>query len=318
VARLAGVSIATASRVAAGGHVREATRQRVEQAIAATGWMVNPTARLLASGKGDEVALVVVLPDAAEAAEDPYYSRVLAGVAAEAARHGLCLSAHFTDRGSLPGLAPFSGDRRYVGAILVNVDEETAAPMCGRRTAVVSMGASAAGVPALEPENYEGASRAVEHLLTRGRRRVVTVAGPAANPCARERLVGYRSVLQSAGLPPHGHTADFTRPGAARATRRLLDAHPDLDAVFVASDLMSTAVLQVLAENGRSVPGDVAVVGFDDSAPARMTTPQLTTVSQPVERIAAQAVRTLLQPAGQRPPLQRLPTGFVVRASSAA
>ena len=108
--------------------------------------------------------------------------------------------------------------------------------------------------------------------------------------------------------------ADFTRPGAARATRRLLEATPDVDAIFVASDLMATAVLQVLITSGRRVPDDVAVVGFDDSPPAWMTTPALSTVHQPVEKLAALAVRTLTD---RGAPLdQRLPTHLVVRASS--
>ena len=81
---------------------------------------------------------------------------------------------------------------------------------------------------------------------------------------------------------------------------------------------MATAVLQVLLASGRRVPDDVAVVGFDDSPPSWMTTPALSTVRQPVEQLAALAVRTLLEPAGSRPLDQRLPTQLIVRASSAA
>jgi DNA-binding LacI/PurR family transcriptional regulator len=113
-----------------------------------------------------------------------------------------------------------------VGAMLVDVDEETAALASGRQTPVVSMGASGLAVPAVEPENRAGASGAVEHLLAQGRRRVATIAGPGANPCARERLAGYRSAVASAGIPAFGAMADFTRPGAARAARRLLDVAP--------------------------------------------------------------------------------------------
>lgn len=180
------------------------------------------------------------------------------------------------------------------------------------------MGASAPGVPSTGPQNHQGAEAAVGHLLAQGRRRIVSIAGPQPNPCARERLAGYQSRISPAGLRESVVSADFTRSGAAKAARRLLDVHPDLDAMFVASDLMATAVLQVLAATSRRIPGDVAVTGFDDSAPARMTAPSLTTVHHPVEELAALTVRTLLAPAGERPEDQRLPTRLVVRASSAS
>ncbi len=150
------------------------------------------------------------------------------------------------------------------------------------------------------------------------RRACWPASGPQRNPCSRERLAGYRSCVRAAGLREVRLSADFTRPGAARAARRLLEAAPDLDAIFVASDLMATAVLQVLIASGRRVPDDVAVVGFDDSPPAWMTAPALSTVHQPVENLAALAVRTLTNRADSAPLDQRLPTHLVVRASSEA
>lgn len=124
--------------------------------------------------------------------------------------------------------------------------------------------------------------------------------------------------MRSAELPEAVFSADFTRSGAAEATRLMLSTTPGPDAAFAAFDLMATAALQVLIGSGRRVPNGVAVVGFDDSPPALMTTPALSTVRQPVEKLAALAVRTLLDPAGTRPPDQRMPTRLVMRASSAA
>jgi DNA-binding LacI/PurR family transcriptional regulator len=152
------------------------------------------------------------------------------------------------------------------------------------------MGVAGSDVPSVGLENGTGASAAVGHLLATGRRRIATVAGPAANPCARERLAAYRSRIQAA----------------------------DLDAIFVASDLMATAVLQVLQAGGRRVPDDVAVIGFDDSPPAAMTTPALSTVHQPVEQLAGLAVRTLTDGVGDHALDQRLPTHLLLRSSSAA
>jgi DNA-binding LacI/PurR family transcriptional regulator len=319
VASLAGVSIATVSRVVSGtGRVRDATRLRVEQAIAATGWSANPAARLLAGGRGDEVVLALAVASPQEFAGDPYYARVIAGAQAEAAELGLSLSVHVTRVGSVPALPPFGRKRHHVGAVLVNVDPWEAAAVHDLGWPVVSLGATAPDLPSVDPENEAGAAGAVGHLLARGRRRIATIAGPDRNPCARERLAGYRSAVRAAGLPELVVSTDFTRPGATAATRRLLRTCPDLDAIFVASDLMATAVIQVLAAAGRQVPGDVAVVGFDDSPPALMTVPTLSTVRVRVEEEAALAVRTLVCPPADRPLDQRLPTQFVPRASSAA
>lgn len=317
VAALAGVSTATVSRVVSGRDgVRDVTRARVEQAIAATGWTADPSARQLAGGRGDEVVLAVAVPDRREFGTDPYYARVLAGASEEAARQGLSLCVHVAPLGELPGLTPFRRGRRYVGAVIVNASAQEAVFLAGLDRPVVSMGDLGTAVPSVDPENIAGATRAAGHLLIQGRQRIATIAGPRWNPCSRERLAGYRSCIRAAGRPEVLVSADFNRVSAAAAARRLLQACPDLDAIFVASDLMATAVLQVLIASGRRVPDDVAVVGFDDSPPAQMTTPALSTVHQPVEALASLAVRTLADPPGSRPRDQRMPTHLVVRASS--
>jgi DNA-binding LacI/PurR family transcriptional regulator len=314
VARRAGVSIATVSRVVTGADpVRAATRLRVEQAIASTGWVPDPAARQLAGAGGDHVMLVIGVGHPREFTADPHYARVIAGAQQEAAGRGLSLAVQLAQNRSAASLPYWRGARRCLGAILVNVES-----LEGQDLPLVSMGRSASSLPSVGPDNEAGAGAATRHLISRGGRRIGMVAGPGRNPCARERLAGYRSAVRSAGMREAVAEADFTRAGAARATRRLLAVHPDLDAIFAASDLMATAVLQVLSESGRRVPDDIALIGFDDSAPALMTTPLLSTVRQPVEELAALAVRTLLDPGADRPADRRLPTRLVIRASSAA
>ena len=319
VARQAGVSIATVSRVVSGAsRVGDASRRRVEHAVATTGWVPDPAARQLAGAGGDVVVLAIGVADREEFAADPYYARVIAGAQEETARHGLSLAVQLGQRGSVAASGAWRRNRRNLGAVLVNVDAEEAAGLSGLGRPLVSMGRSGPSLPSVDPENEAGTAAAIQHLVNRGCRRIAMIAGPERNPCARERLAGYQSVMRSAGLPETVVSADFTRTGAAEATRLLLRATPGTDAVFAASDLMAAAALQVLIGSGRRVPDDVAVVGFDDSPPALMTTPALSTVRQPVEKLAALAVRTLLGPAGTRPPDQRMPTQLVVRASSAA
>jgi DNA-binding LacI/PurR family transcriptional regulator len=179
-------------------------------------------------------------------------------------------------------------------------------------------------VPYVDADNFNGAATAARHLVDIGRRRVATIAGPRDMAVGIDRLSGFRRGIASAtgqGLPQtdaveHG---DFTMASGEAAMRRLLESHPDLDAVFVASDLMAVGAMRVLQAAGRSVPGDVAVVGFDDSDVAVTAAPPLTTIRQPVEELGrTMAWRLLAQLAGDPdlPPSILLPTEFVGRSST--
>jgi DNA-binding LacI/PurR family transcriptional regulator len=188
------------------------------------------------------------------------------------------------------------------------------------------------GIPTIacgEPLGYEdsigwvsaddrgGARRMTEHLLSRGRTRIATITGPQDTPGGVQRLRGFREALGDAHDPTLVAHGDYTRAGGQAAMRELLDRRPDLDAVFVASDLMAAGALVALREAGRSVPGDVAVGGFDDSGLAATLEPALTTMRQPFERIAAEMVRLLLEVVdGAEPARITLPTTLVERASA--
>ncbi|MEV7995014.1 substrate-binding domain-containing protein [Streptomyces sp. NPDC086077] len=140
----------------------------------------------------------------------------------------------------------------------------------------------------------DGGRLAAEHLLARGCRRVVTVAGPLAVAASQERLAGFRDTMAR-----HGHPylpvaeGGFTVDSGMAVMTLLLAEHPDLDGVFTANDLMAQGAVQVLRDHGRRVPRDVAVVGFDDSSVAVTCRPRLTTVRQPVEEMAATMARLL-------------------------
>ena len=162
---------------------------------------------------------------------------------------------------------------------------------------------------------------AVAHLLASGRRTVATVAGPQDMAAGVGRLAGWRRALSEAGvgvddeLVEHG---DFGEASGASAAVTLLERRPDIDAVFAASDPMALGVLHTLAQRGRTVPGDVAVVGFDDSPIARHSAPPLTTVHQPVEAMGREMVRLLIARMAGAPTEQHvvLDPHLVVRASA--
>lgn len=156
--------------------------------------------------------------------------------------------------------------------------------------------------------------------MSLGRRRVAHIAGPRDQTSALDRIDGYRDVLPDAD-PELTVDGDFTADGGARAMERLLEVRPDLDAVFVANDLMASGALRVLRARGLRVPEEVALVGFDDMASvAEATDPPLTTVRQDVEGMGRLMVRLLMERldhgAGEWPASVVTPTELIRRASA--
>jgi DNA-binding LacI/PurR family transcriptional regulator len=149
-------------------------------------------------------------------------------------------------------------------------------------------------IPFVDVDNRRGARIAVE-LLLKTRKRIALIAGPADLPAARDRLTGYLDALAEAGRQPLVASGDFTPMGGKNAMRLLLDQAPNLDAVFAASDPMAMGAMSALRQAGRRVPGDVAVIGFDDVTAAAFTDPPLTTVRQPVEKLGALAAELLFE-----------------------
>ncbi|MGG7614223.1 LacI family DNA-binding transcriptional regulator, partial [Streptomyces sp. ZG43] len=162
----------------------------------------------------------------------------------------------------------------------------------------------------------------VAHLVARGRRRVATISGPLDMDVSRSRLDGWRDALRAEGVEAAETlvaSADFTEAGGEAAMRSLLEREPGLDAVFAASDVMAAGALVELRRQGRRVPDDVALIGFDDSVIARHSNPPLTSVRQPVEAIGRTMARILLteiDDPGQPRQHVVLPTELVVRESS--
>jgi DNA-binding LacI/PurR family transcriptional regulator len=146
----------------------------------------------------------------------------------------------------------------------------------------------------VDSDNRGGARLAVQHLVSRGRRSIATIAGRQDMAAGADRLAGYREALDVAGLPPLIAYGDFTHASGVHAMWRLLDQRPGLDAVFVASDIMAAGALHALRRAGRKVPDDIAVIGFDDLPLAQHTQPPLTTIRQPLDRVGAVAAARLL------------------------
>ncbi|MEW2635233.1 LacI family DNA-binding transcriptional regulator [Streptomyces sp. NPDC048389] len=326
VAREAGVSRGTVSRVLNGGHyVSPAAQTAVNNAIRRTGYVVNRHARSLITGKSDSVAFLLTEPQE-RFFEDPNFNVLLRSCTQALAAQDIPL---------LLMIAGSEGERRrnlryieagHVDGVLL-VSSHSGDPVAGELQAagvpVVACGkpiGRQAKIGYVAADDREGARDMVRHLHASGRRRIATVTGPLDTPGGVDRLAGYRETLAESGLPADESliaTGDYSRASGEQAAELLLERAPDLDAVFVASDLMAQGVLDVLSRAGRSVPGDVAVGGFDDSPAALSTRPRLTTIRQPWDRISKEMVRMLLaRISGDDPAAVILPTELVRRDSA--
>jgi DNA-binding LacI/PurR family transcriptional regulator len=319
VARAAGVSRAAASRVINDTPgVAVEVRQRVRRVIDDLGYRPNPAARALASGRTDVVDLVVVDSFTACFGVNPFYGRVVAGVHRALADTAAHMRLHLVAEQNTPELLATIARTADLGALLVNVPAPMAAEAQARqlRDRLVCMGASAPLVPFVDNDNEGGARAAVAHLLERGRRRIAGIHGPRAHICAVQRHDGYVDAVQAAGLTPVSAGGDFRREVGYDAALRLLEANPEIDAFFVACDLMAIGVLQAVTATGRRVPDDVALIGYDDSLVAECSNPPMSSVRQPVEDMAEAATRALLE-RRLTPSWQRMfPAELVIRAST--
>ncbi|WP_377270061.1 LacI family DNA-binding transcriptional regulator [Peterkaempfera sp. SMS 1(5)a] len=310
VARVAGVSRATVSRVINGvRNVAPEIQETVRQAVEATGYVPNSAARSLVTRRAGAVALVVSGTGArdsdGDAARtqiftDPFFGRVVSGVLSGLRPQGLHPVLMLADDADArEQVLAYLRQGNADGALVVSTHAEDPLPAQLARNGlpVVLFGRPQPRVPVshVDLANQDGAALAADHLFARGCRRIAVIAGPSAVPAARDRLDGFREAMDRHGLPdvPHAE-ADFTQAGGERAMTRLLADHPDLDGVFAANDLMAQGALAILREQGRRVPDDVAVIGFDDSSAATAGRPLLTTIRQPVEAMAEEMTRILL------------------------
>jgi len=327
VAKVAGVSRATVSRVVNGSpRVSGGVRDSVQAAIERLGYVPNRATRSLVTRRSNSVAVVITEP-AGRLFTDPFFPRLLRGVSAalSARDHQLVLLMPESPADE-PRTARYLMSGHVDGVLLGSLHGEDPLPgqLAATGVPVVLVGRPPrdADVSYVDVDNQQGARRATRHLIDLGRHRVATISGPAEMVAGHDRLAGYRDALANAGIAADSTliaASDFSHEGGAVAMARLLAAHPDVDAVFCASDVIAAGALATLAAAGRRVPDDVAVVGFDDSPIAATSLPPLSSVRQPIEEMGREMVRLLLDLISTNDRVARrvvLATELVLRASS--
>ncbi|MBP8863677.1 MAG: LacI family DNA-binding transcriptional regulator [Anaerolineae bacterium] len=325
IARLAGVSRTTASRVLNDRpHVRPELRERVLRVIEETNYRPNLLARSLAFQESRMIGLVV--PQSVHAFfSDPYFPRLTQGIAEACNQYEYTLSLFlvqtFADESKL---LPKITSRGFLDGLIVQVGQREdsligALAESGLPLVVAGRPSVTDKVSYIDVDNVHGAYTAVMHLLELGRRRVATITGGRHTAVGADRLRGYEQALAAMGLPVDPALiveGDFTENSAYLGMQQLLPHHPD--AVFAASDVMAVGALRAIQHSGLQVPRDIAVVGYDDLPPALLVSPTLTTIRQPIRRFGIRAVELLLDliQNGTHPPRQVLMgTELVVRES---
>ncbi|WP_435748280.1 LacI family DNA-binding transcriptional regulator [Microbacterium sp. PMB16] len=314
VARVAGVSRGTVSRVLNGGYVSSSSRSAIEDAIREVGYVPNTAARNLVRQRTQAIAFIVHEPHALFL-EDPNIGAIMLGTnetLSEADYQMVCLvvdSDRDTER-----VARYLNGGFVDGAVIVSAraqDPITKAVM--RLDLPVTYVGHPPDVDAawVGVDNH-GAARAVTtRLRETGRRRIGMIAAALDRDSGADRLAGFTEALAADFDPTLVEPVPlYSYADGAAAMTRLLERAPDLDGVFAASDAVAAGAIWALREAGRRVPEDVGIVGFDNSTWATRTTPQLSTVDQPAEGLGAAAAASVLAQLRDEQPATR--TGIIL------
>jgi LacI family transcriptional regulator, galactose operon repressor len=334
LAARSGVSVATVSRALNGSpEVSDVTRERILTLAHELDYTPSAAARTLVSRRSHVVGVVLETGPGHPDLLHPFFQEVLVGLKHGAGARGYDLLLFATDE---PGNG-FGGTHSYLrraehhgvdGAVVMGFD--------GRDAEIVKLTASALPCIAVDAdlggprtgyvmsENRDGAAQAVRHLHSLGHERIATVAGPAATRPGVDRLAGYREEMARLGLELRDEyvlEGDFYDESGYRATRALLELAAPPTALFAASDLMAAGALRAAHELVRAVPGDLAIVGFDDIALAGLIQPSLTTIRQDTQALgeaAADGLALMMEDPEAEPTKRLVPTRLVVRASCGA
>ncbi|HRO32899.1 MAG TPA: LacI family DNA-binding transcriptional regulator [Brevundimonas sp.] len=300
VASMAGVSVASVSRVLTGaGQVTEPTRKRVLEAVEALNYVPHSGARSLSTSRTSSVG--VILPDLF----GEFFSELIRGLdlaARQAGYHLIVSSSHDDAEEAAAAIRSMRG--RVDGLIVLSPHldgEKLAGGLAGGMPVLLMNGGDLdAKRPSVVVDNHGGAVTAVRHLIDQGRTRIAHIGGPAHNAEAQARLAGYEKAVREAGLTPVSLRGDFSQAAGHAACLELLDGPSRPDAVFAANDMMAVGALLALQDRGVRCPEDVAVVGFDDVPIAALMRPSLTTMRINIAETGRRALERLVRMIGSR------------------
>ena len=318
VAKIAGVSPATVSRVVNGSAgVSPEKQHRVLEAIAKTGFVPNEVARSLFKRSAKTIGLII------PSIRNPYFTQLASLVDEFAGREGyrifLCNVGDDLERekAALQMLVSMNAD----GVILASGNEEICHYLASYPVPIVALDThfDSPHVSAyIHCDYYSGGRMAAEHLLECGCRNIVCIKGPQQFFSARKRYEGYRDVCREHGLPEQTVDCDYDFAAGMAMTEELLARYPQADGILACNDMVAISIYKILHKKSISVPDQVQLIGFDDIDPATLISPELSTIRQPLREMAEQATALILQPnADERKGTEYiLPTALSIRETT--
>jgi LacI family transcriptional regulator len=280
-------------------HVHPSTRERVAEAARRLNYRPNTLARSLATNRSYVVGLVI------SNIANLFFAEVTQGIeqVADANGYSVILCDTARDAAKEQRYLDLLASRQVDGIIFMSgrLPADTVAAIRSVKCPVVMISRDGAryGIPTVRINNRAEAARAVSYLINLGHARIGFISGQLDDAeSGLPRLAGYKAALDDAGIPFDPcivQEGDFTMESGMRACTRLLDATPRPTAIFAANDEMAIGAMKALAQHGINVPKDMAVVGFDNTALARVVTPALTTVAQPLRSLGSTATEMLIR-----------------------
>lgn len=327
VAKKANVSKATVSRVLNGVPVREENRQRVLEAIKKLDYRPNAQARSLTSGRTNVVGVLV--PDM----DGPFYGSILEGIQQTLWSHGLYMLVRSThhEKGSEPSTAKLLWEKRVDGLIILTPREIKEKSMQSLVQELIATGfplVVADGemdnvrVSGVWVDNFAGGYTATKHLIDLKHERIGVILGPQDAPETLQRLNGYKRALKEHGLQHDEKlivaAGDYESESVLEVFPALMEAKPT--AIFALADPLAYGVLEACKKHNVSVPNQLSVIGYDDVSFAKMLTPKLTTVAQPLlnlGQVAAGKLARIISGEEREVTQITLPTKLVIRETTA-
>ncbi len=294
VAKMANVSPATVSRVMNGtANVDEEKKRRVEAAIKETGFVPNEVARSLFKKSAKLIGLI--LPSI----ENPFFAQLAGAIERKADKHGfrlvLCNTGSSVDKekAALQMLTSMNAD----GIILTTSNDEIREYTAKCNIPVIVTDRSFNGGDTLRyvhTDHYQGGRMAAEHLIKKGCKSIVCIKGQQEISSAKDRYEGYRDVCKEKGIKEQTVDCAYDFEQGMKVTEELLEQFKDVDGIIACNDMVAISAYKVLHKKGIKVPEQIQLIGFDDIALAKLMTPELTTISQPVEEIGAKAAELII------------------------
>lgn len=294
VAKLAGVSPSTVSRVMNHtANVDEEKKKRVLDAIEATGFKPNELARALF--KQSLKVIGVIVPSI----ENPFFSEIARAIEEEAFQSGyrilLCSSNGDVEKEKMN--VHMLNQMKADGLIMMAQSEQTSEVIRDCEMPVVVLDRRINGekvIANINSNNYEGSFKAAKHLWECGCRKIVCMRGPQNASSGKERYLGYQQFCKEYKLEERCVDCDYSYDEGLWAAEEIIEKYPEVDGIVACNDMVAVSTYKILRKHGYSVPEDIQIIGYDNIRFSRLFTPEITTISQPIEEMGKMAVQIII------------------------